>query len=191
MNNKPKIVLAVTGASGSVYAKKLIEILHTFHKEKKIDDASIVFTDNAFTVWKQEIGSAPDIPFRMYDNKDFSAPFASGSSDFSVMIICPCSTGMLGRIATGTSNDLVSRSADVMLKERRKLILVIRETPLNLMHIRNMEAVTLAGGIILPACPSFYSRPATPDDIVMTVINRILSLAGIPNPGAYSWGKDS
>jgi len=119
-------------------------------------------------------------------NDDFFVPFASGSSDYDTMIICPASMGMLGRIANGTSEDLIARAADVMLKERRKLIIVPRETPYNLIHIRNMETLTLAGAIICPATPSFYSKPQTIDDLVMTVVERIISLAGF-DAGIYRW----
>ncbi|HEY0432640.1 MAG TPA: UbiX family flavin prenyltransferase, partial [Chitinophagaceae bacterium] len=120
---------------------------------------------------------------------DFSAPFASGSGRFDTMIIVPCSMGTLGRIAGGTSNDLVTRAADVMLKERRRLICVVRDTPFNLIHIRNMETVTLAGGIICPASPSFYSRPLTIEAAAATVVDRVLDLAGIP-VNTFRWGGE-
>ena len=116
------------------------------------------------------------------------APFASGSGQFNIMIIVPCSMGTLGRIATGISNDLISRAADVLLKERRKLICVIRDTPYNLVHIRNMEIITLAGGIIAPATPSFYSKPATLEEMAATVVDRVLDLAGL-DIKAFRWGS--
>ena len=122
--------------------------------------------------------------------QDFHAPFASGSGRFNTMIICPCSMGTLGRIATGISNDLITRAADVVLKERRKLICVVRETPYNLIHIKNMEAVTLAGGIICPATPSFYSIPANLEEMAATVVDRIIDLAGITQQ-TYRWGSNS
>jgi 4-hydroxy-3-polyprenylbenzoate decarboxylase len=124
-----------------------------------------------------------------YEKTDFNAPFASGSGKFDTMIIIPCSMGTLGRIATGISNDLVSRAADVILKEKRKLICVVRETPYNLIHIRNMETVTLAGAVICPATPSFYSRPETIEEAAMTVVDRVLDLAGF-DIKAYRWGGD-
>ena len=115
------------------------------------------------------------------------APFASGSGKYDTMIIVPCSMGTLGRIATGVSSDLITRAADVILKERRKLICVIRDTPYNLMHIRNMESVTLAGGIICPATPSFYSLPTTIDEVAATVVDRVLDLAGL-DISTFRWG---
>ncbi|HMW26105.1 MAG TPA: UbiX family flavin prenyltransferase, partial [Ferruginibacter sp.] len=127
-------------------------------------------------------------PLRVYETTDFNAPFASGSGQYDTMIIVPCSMGTLGRIASGISNDLISRAADVILKERRKLICVVRETPYSLIHIRNMETVTLAGGIICPATPSFYSQPATIEEAAATVVDRVLDLAGIPVK-TYRWGK--
>ena len=117
-----------------------------------------------------------------------AAPFASGSSSYSALIICPCSMGTLGRIAAGISNDLITRAADVMLKERRKLILLTRDTPLNYVHIKNMETVTLAGGIICPASPSFYSRPKNFEELARTVTNRAVSLAGLEIK-SFKWNE--
>ena len=118
---------------------------------------------------------------------DFMAPFASGSANYGTMIICPCSMGTMGRIANGISNDLTTRAADVMLKERRKLILLVRETPYNLIHINNMKSITEAGGIICPASPSFYSNPQNFEELASTVIDRVLTLSGLKND-SYSWG---
>ncbi|MGZ3852873.1 MAG: UbiX family flavin prenyltransferase, partial [Flavisolibacter sp.] len=118
----------------------------------------------------------------------FTAPFASGSAKYDAMIIVPCSMGTLGRIASGVSNDLVTRGSDVMLKERRKLILVIRDTPYNLVHIRNMESVTLAGGIICPASPSFYSKPQSIEQAAATVVDRVVDLTGLSNE-SFRWGQ--
>src|SRR5690606_24610953 len=129
-------------------------------------------------------------PFPFYSKNDFSAPFASGSAQYDTMIIAPCSMGTLGRIAGGVSSDLISRAADVILKERRKLICVIRDTPYNLIHIRNMETVTLAGGIICPATPSFYSNPTTIEEVVSTVADRVLDLAGL-DIRAFRWGSST
>ena len=119
--------------------------------------------------------------------QDFMAPFASGSANFKTMIVCPCSMGTLGRISSGISNDLTTRAADVILKERRKLILVARETPLSLIHINNMKTITEAGGIICPATPSFYSKPNTFEELTATVIDRVLTLSDLKNQ-SYSWG---
>ncbi|MEY4660294.1 MAG: hypothetical protein RLZZ42_246, partial [Bacteroidota bacterium] len=124
----------------------------------------------------------------IYNKNDFNAPFASGSGQYDTMIIAPCSMGTLGRIAAGISNDLITRAADVVLKERRKLICMARETPYNLIHIKNMEAITLAGGIICPATPSFYSQPKTVEDVAATVTDRILDLAGF-DIKTFRWGK--
>ncbi|HPW27465.1 MAG TPA: UbiX family flavin prenyltransferase, partial [Tenuifilaceae bacterium] len=127
-------------------------------------------------------------PFRVYDNNNLFAPVASGSAGFDTMFIAPCTMGTLGRIAAGTSSDLICRSADVMLKERRRLIVVPRELPLSLIHIENMRTVTLAGGIIVPASPSFYSRPSSMEELVRTVVFRMIDLAGLELPH-YRWGE--
>ncbi len=181
-----KIILAVTGASGSIYAVKLLEKLVSL--KDRPGEIAVVFSDNARSVWKHETGTRfkAKSPAKEFKNNDFFAPFASGSSDYDTMIICPASMGTTGRIAGGISDDLIVRAADVMLKERRKLILVPRETPYNLIHIRNMETLTLAGAIICPASPSFYSKPVTIDELVMTVVERIINLAGFQSD-AYRW----
>ena len=181
-----KIILAITGASGSIYALKLLDKLKGLKDPPK--EIAVIFSDNGMGILEYETGKKFIIkaPAKVYNNNDFYVPFASGSSDFDTMIICPASMGILGRIANGTSEDLIARAADVMLKERRKLILVPRETPYNLIHIRNMETLTIAGAIICPATPSFYSKPETIDDLVMTVVDRIISLAGF-EAGTYRW----
>lgn len=187
---KHRIVVAVTGASGSIYARQLLQKLQAAHEQ--LDQVAVVMTENAKTVWETELRDEDykQLPFRFYTQQDFHAPFASGSGRFNTMIICPCSMGTLGRIATGISNDLITRAADVVLKERRKLICVVRETPYNLIHIKNMEAVTMAGGIICPATPSFYSVPANLEEMAATVVDRIIDLAGIEQQ-TYRWGSDS
>ena len=181
-----KIIVAITGASGSIYALKLLEKLQNLKNPPA--EIAVVFSDNAKEIWNHETGKKfiAKLPVKEYNNKDFFVPFASGSSDYDTMIICPASMGIVGRIANGTSDDLIARAADVMLKERRKLILVPRETPYNLIHIKNMEYLTLAGAIICPATPSFYSKPETIDDLVMTVVERIISLAGF-EADTYRW----
>lgn len=185
-----KIAVAITGASGSVYAKVLLDRLRDISSAD--DEIALVWSSNALTVWAQELGNDAHsrYPFRSWDKNDFYAPFASGSAGYEALIICPCSMGTLGRIAAGISNDLVTRAADVMLKERRKLVCVVRETPYNLVHLRNMTTVTEAGGIICPATPSFYSRPQTIEAVAATVTDRALQLAGISVKG-YQWGADS
>lgn len=177
-----KIAVAVTGASGSIYAERLLLALRNAPAE-----THLVWSSNARTVWELERGPVPDFPFKAWEKTDFFAPFASGSAGFDALIICPCSMGMLGRIAAGVSDDLVTRAADVMLKERRKLICVPRETPYNLIQLRNMTAVTEAGGIICPASPSFYSKPQTLEEAADTVVQRILQLVGIAHRG-FKWG---
>jgi 4-hydroxy-3-polyprenylbenzoate decarboxylase len=186
--NKHKIVIAITGASGSIYAKVLLNKLA--HLKNQIDEAAIVMSDNAKDVWKFELGNTDyqNFPFKVYSKTDFFAPFASGSAKYNIMIVCPCSMGTLARIASGISNDLTTRAADVILKERRKLILVTRDTPLSLIHINNMKTITEAGGIICPASPSFYSKPLDFDTLAATVIDRVLDLAGLHNP-AFRWGE--
>ena len=183
-----KIVVAITGASGSIYAKNLLDKLS---KTSDAIELGVVMTDNARQVWETELEntSYKNYPVKFYSKTDFNAPFASGSGQFDTMIIIPCSMGTLGRIATGVSNDLITRAADVVLKERRKLICVVRDTPYNLIHIRNMETVTLAGGIICPATPSFYSKPKTIEEAAATVVDRVLDLAGIANP-TFRWGSE-
>ena len=185
-----KIAVAVTGASGAIYAKVLLDQLQLL--KDQIAEVSLVWSDNAFTVWQYELGNTgyDNFPFKRWDKNDFMAPFASGSSSYSALIICPCSMGTLGRIAGGISNDLVTRAADVMLKERRKLICVVRETPYNLIHLRNMTAVTEAGGIICPATPSFYSKPQSLEEMAYTVVHRVLQLAGLEAHG-YRWGENN
>ncbi len=182
-----KIVVAITGASGSIYAKILIDKL--IQAKAQWNDLAIVMTENARQVWQTELGNSSytNINIPVYSQQDFNAPFASGSGQYNTLIIIPCSMGTLGRIATGVSNDLITRAADVVLKERRKLICVVRDTPYNLMHIRNMETVTLAGGIICPASPSFYSVPKTIEEVAVTVVDRVLDLAGI-DIKTYRWG---
>ncbi len=185
---KKKIVVAITGASGSIYAKLLLQQLQVL--QEQIAEVGVVMSDNARDVWRFELGdeSYQNIPFKIYGKTDFMAPFASGSARFDTMVIVPCSMGTLGRIAGGISNDLTTRAADVILKERRKLILVARDTPLNLIHLRNMQTVTEAGGIICPAVPSFYSLPKTIEEVAMTVVNRIIDLAGFEHE-SYRWSE--
>ena len=182
-----KIVVAITGASGSIYARSLLQKLASISSQW--NELGVIMSTNAREVWQTELGdnNYNQLPGKLYTSQDFNAPFASGSGRFDTMIIIPCSMGTLGRLATGISNDLVSRAADVILKEKRKLICVVRETPYNLIHIRNMETVTLAGGIICPATPSFYSKPATIDDVVATVVDRVLDMAGF-DITTFRWG---
>ncbi len=173
-----KIIVAITGASGAVYALSLLKRLREMSLPP--EEVAIIFTGNAEDIMLYETGTVfvPAGNEKLYDNKDFNAPFASGSSSFDTMIICPASMGMVGRIAHGVSDDLITRAADVMLKERRRLLIVPRETPYSLIHINNMKLLTEAGAVICPATPSFYSRPQTIEQLVMTVTDRVLALAG-------------
>ncbi len=185
-----KIVVAITGASGSIYAKLLLDKLLLL--KDQWTELSVVITDNAKLVWKTELESDPDIyrdenEIKFFSQQDFLAPFASGSGKYDTMIIAPCSMGTLGRIATGVSNDLITRAADVILKERRKLICMVRDTPYNLIHIRNMETITLAGGIICPATPSFYSKPKNIEEVAATVVDRVIDLANLKIK-TFRWG---
>lgn len=183
---KHKIIVAITGASGSIYAKVLLDQLVVL--KDQIDAVGIVMSKNAKDVWEFELGndSYKDYPFKYYEKNDFMAPFASGSVQYKTMIVAPCSMGTLARIASGVSNDLVTRAADVILKERRKLILINRDTPLNLIHINNMKTITEAGGIIMPASPSFYSKPNNFEELAATVINRVIDLADLKKD-SYRW----
>jgi len=183
---KHKIIVAISGASGAVYAKVLLDKLVLL--QDQIDAVGIVMSKNAKDVWEFELGndSYKNYPFDYYEKDDFMAPFASGSAQYNTMIVAPCSMGTLGRIAAGISNDLVSRAADVILKERRRLVLISRDTPLNLIHINNMKTVTEAGGVIMPASPSFYSKPNTFEELAATVIDRAIDLAGFQQD-SYRW----
>jgi len=186
---KKKIVVAVTGASGSIYAKVLFDRL--IQLKDQLSDVGVVMSDNAKAVWELELDNSDykGYPFVFYKKNDFFAPFASGSAGYESLIVCPCSMGTIGRIANGISNDLVSRAADVMLKEHRKLILVARETPYNLIHLQNMKLITEAGGIICPASPSFYSLPKSFEELAATVVDRALQLAGF-SLDSYRWGEE-
>ncbi|MFA6276460.1 MAG: UbiX family flavin prenyltransferase [Pedobacter sp.] len=186
---KKKIIVAITGASGSIYAKLLLDNL--LKLSSQIENVGVVMSDNAKEVWRFELGNEEydNYPFTFYHKMDFNAPFASGSAKFDTMIIIPCSMGTLGRIAHGISNDLISRAADVILKERRKLVAVVRDTPFSLIHINNLKIVTEAGGIICPANPSFYSLPKTIEDVAQTVVNRVIDLAGLEQE-SYRWNED-
>ena len=187
MKNKHKIIVSVSGASGAIYAKVLFDKL--VQLKEQIEVVGVLMSDNAKYVWETELDNSDynDYPFTFYNKMDFMAPFASGSANYGTMIICPCSMGTMGRISAGVSNDLTTRAADVILKERRKLIIVARETPLSLIHINNMKFITEAGGIICPATPSFYSNPQTFEELAATVIDRVLTLSGLDNI-SYNWG---
>ena len=187
-DNLKKIVVAIGGSSGAIYAKVLLDKLVLL--KPQLEAVGVVMSDNARFNWSYELGNEDyrQYDFQFYEPRDFMAPFASGSARYEALIVCPCSMGLLGRIASGISNDLTTRAADVMLKERRRLILVLRETPYNLIHINNMKTVTEAGGSICPASPSFYSRPETFEELAATVVDRALELAGL-DVSTFRWGE--
>lgn len=183
-----KIVVGVGGSSGALYAKLLFDRL--IQLRSQWSRVGVVMSNNARLNWELELGSNSYVgyPFDFYEKNDFMAPFASGSAKYDSMIVCPCSMGLLGRIAAGISDDLISRAADVILKERRRLVLVPRDTPLSLVHINNMKTITEAGGIVLPASPSFYSKPQTVEQLALTVVDRILDICGF-EVDTYRWGE--
>jgi flavin prenyltransferase len=182
-----KIVIAATGASGSIYLQRLLEQIDCAAHE-----VHLVMSAHAGQVAKQELDDFKIPPnVSQHSENELNVPFVSGSARFDAMVIVPCSMATLGRIASGSSDSALLRAADVFLKERRKLILVPRETPWNLIHARNAVTLLEAGAIVLPAIPSFYSRPGSVTAIVDTVVWRILDQIGLPNPRAYRWGEKS
>ena len=181
-----RLVVAVSGATGAPYAKKLLDFLAE-HGPAHGVEADLVFTTTGKQVWAQELGGSPRYPFKTWSNQDFTAPFASGSSQYDAMVVIPCSAGALARIAYGLSVDLVGRAADVMLKERRRLVLVLRETPISLVHARAITQVLEAGAMVMPASPSFYSGARTVDELVGTVVARVLDRIGLPNDLMKRW----
>ena len=188
MEKKRNIIVAVTGASGSLYARLLCRRLAEANGVGRI---ALIVTRNGLAVSAYEDDPAwmDDPRFTRYDNDDlFGAP-ASGSSSFDAMVVIPCSMGTVGRIASGVSDNLVCRAADVMLKERRRLILVTREAPLSAIHLHNLLRLTEAGAIVCPASPSFYSKPATVEQLCGTIVERVLSLLGVDAPH-YEWGAE-
>jgi flavin prenyltransferase len=186
VNKSIKIAIGITGASGSIYAKVLLDTLCTIPNV----EVAVVMSKNAKDVWLWELGNTDYEKYsvKFYEPHDFMAPFASGSSNYQALVIVPCSMGTLGRIAAGVSDSLVTRAADVMLKERRKLICVVRESPYNLLHINNMKTITEAGAIVVPATPSFYSLPKTFEELAKTVTDRVVGLLGLPLD-TYQWGE--
>src|SRR4051812_42075245 len=182
-----KLVLAATGASGSMYLQRLLDQI-----DPAAHEVHLVMSGFAKQVAKQELG-AFRVPkgIAQHGENDMNVPYVSGSAKFDAMVIVPCSMSTVGRIATGSGDSALLRAADVFLKERRKLILVPRETPWSLIHARNIATLLEAGAIVLPAIPSFYSRPASIIDLVDTVVCRILDQIGLPPPNAYRWGEKS
>jgi 4-hydroxy-3-polyprenylbenzoate decarboxylase len=182
-----KLVIAATGASGTIYLQRLLQQIdcaaHEIH---------LVMSAHAAQVARQELDEF-EVPSHVarHSENDMNVPFVSGSARFDAMVIVPCSMATLGRLAAGSSDSALLRAADVFLKERRKFIVVPRETPWSLIHARNVVTLLEAGAIVLPAIPSFYSRPRSVDEIVDTVVWRILDQLNLPSPAAYRWGRES
>ncbi|HMV68520.1 MAG TPA: UbiX family flavin prenyltransferase [Myxococcota bacterium] len=185
MTGPRRLIVGVGGASGAIYADRLLSFLATQPELARVD---LVFTRTGRLVWADEVGKDPaSFGFPIHAASDMTAPFASGSARYDAMVVAPCSAAGLARIAHGLSTDLVGRAADVTLKERRPLVLVLRESPYSLVHLRNMVAVTEAGATIIPASPSFYSRPASMEALVDTVVARVLDQLGIDNDLMRRW----
>ena len=196
MSSRRRIVVALSGASGSIYARRTLKLLSDLAADGSHGELELHWTasSNAHLVWEQELGEP--LPerfgaFTRWDATDFRAPFASGSSAPDAVIVVPCSMSALARVANGGGGDLIARTCEVALKERRTLILVVRETPLSLVHLRNMVAATEAGAIVLPAVPSFYGAVETLEQAVDTVVVRALDRAGLRLPLVKRWGENT
>src|SRR6267143_96136 len=182
-----KLVIAATGASGTIYLQRLLAQI-----DCAANEVHLVMSGHAKQVAAQEVDQLVIPPGVLeHADNDLNVPFVSGSARFDAMVIAPCSMATLGRIASGCSDTALLRAADVFLKERRKLILVSRETPWSLIHARNIVALLEAGAIVLPAVPSFYSRPKTIAEVVDTVVWRVLDQMGLPNSSAYRWQAEA
>jgi flavin prenyltransferase len=182
-----RILIAVTGASGAIYAQRLLDTLDASEHE-----IHLVQSNYAQVVIGEELPEGLRLPAGVtrHPLKSMNAPFASGSNVFDAMVVIPCTMGTLGRIAHGFSEDVLLRAADVMLKEKRKLILVPRETPLSLVHVKNFELLLLAGATILPANPSFYTHPKSIEELVDTVVARVLDHLGVPQTLVPRWQEE-
>jgi len=182
-----KILVAITGASGALYAQRLLDNL-----DARQHEVHVVMSNYAQQVIAEELPEGLRLAegVKTHNIRSMNAPFASGSNPPDAMVVIPCTMGTLGRIAHGYSEDVLLRAADVVLKEKKKLILVPRETPLSLVHIKNFELLTLAGGVILPANPSFYAGPKTIVEVIDTVVARVLDHLGVPNTLAPRWAEE-
>jgi len=186
-----RIVIGISGASGAPYAARLCHVLDLLRETEDLD-VSIVLSRTAPRVWEQECAeNIFDLPFPIYQGRDYSAPFASGSADCHGMVIVPASMSCVARIAHGISDDLLTRAADVMIKERRSLVVVPRESPLSSIHLQNMLLLSQSGAVIMPASPSFYGRPATLAEALDTIVARILDHLGIRTELQKRWGDES
>jgi 4-hydroxy-3-polyprenylbenzoate decarboxylase len=194
------LTLAVTGASGSIFA---IEMLRALHNDERVERVYLVVSPSALRVFAEETSVSvrsslvekllgqTSKKITLLEHNDIGAPIASGSFPVDAMLILPCSMGTLGGIAHGLAGNLIERAADVCLKERRRLVLCVRETPLNLIHIRNMAAVTEAGATVYPVIPTFYNHPQSIEDIARNYVHRVLQHIGLPQAGAYAWGAET
>ena len=182
-----KLVIAATGASGTIYLQRLLDQI-----DASAHEVHLVMSSHARQVAATEVDELK-IPSAVHQHSenDLNVPFVSGSAPFDAMVVIPCSMSTLGRIASGTGDSALLRAADVFLKERRKLIVVPRETPWNLIHARNIVSLLEAGAVVLPAIPSFYSRPQSVAAVADTVVWRVLDQIGLPNPSAYRWQAES
>ena len=194
-----QITLALTGASGAVFAE---EMLRALEADERVGKIHLVASPSALRVLAEEAGVSGRLGLAEkligsrvrkvteHSHADIGAAIASGSCPITAMVVLPCSMGTLAGIAHGLAGNLIERAADVCLKERRPLVLCVRETPLNLIHLRNMTAVTEAGASVFPMIPTFYNHPQTVDDIVRNFVHRVLQHLGLPQPGAYAWGAE-
>jgi 4-hydroxy-3-polyprenylbenzoate decarboxylase len=182
-----KILVAITGASGALYAQRLLDNL-----DARAHEIHVVLSHYAPQVIAEELPGGLRLPdgVKTHNLKSMNAPFASGSNPPDAMVVIPCTLGTLGRIAHGSSEDVLLRAADVVLKEKKKLILVPRETPLSLVHVKNFELLLLAGATILPANPSFYTRPQSLEQVADTVVARVLDHLGVPNNLVARWAEE-
>ena len=185
-----KLVVGISGASGAPYARRLLSVLREIAPDQ-LTEVQVVLSRTAELVWAHECGGSPrDMDYPVFEGRDYTAPFASGSSGHDAMVIVPASMSCVARIANGISDDLLTRAADVMLKERRKLVIVVREAPYSEIHLENMLKLTRAGAVVLPASPSFYGRPATLQDAIDSVLSRVLDQVGLANQLQKRWGTD-
>lgn len=181
-----KVVVAITAASGAIYARQLLEMLV---ESAEVERIALIYSTNARAVVTHEGETMPNSgKIEVFENDNLFASPASGSARWDAMVVVPSSVGTIGRVASGVSQTLIERAADVMLKERRRLIFVVRETPYSLIHLRNMTTLTEAGAVILPATPSFYSLPQSVEAVCQTVTERITAMLGLSGE-RYEWGK--
>jgi 4-hydroxy-3-polyprenylbenzoate decarboxylase len=187
-----RLVVALTGASGAPYARRLLEVLKHMRAAGEGPEVAVVLSPTAQEVWALECGG--DLrdfvaPLPIWGGRDYKAPFASGSAGWDAMVIVPCSMSTVARVAHGTSDSLLTRAADVMIKERRNLVVVPRETPLSPIHLENLLALARLGVTVLPAMPSFYGQPTSVEAVLDTVVARVLDHLGLPNDLTRRWGE--